>query len=211
MKRLHFIPFAFAGVAAFIISFYACSSDETDNQALPKSQLLLKRSHELAEKYNVHITLDKTKLDETAQTLTIEQMENDYKDWANIQQVQFILHNSACGRTSNNIKLTKRRTSFEYTSINGHYEDFADNNKDFYVTIDYNLGNNGSGLVRVELNCKGSCGATSLVPIGFTFYNSNKYSFTATGSVYLSGGTYKGSVCVWFDHKTNGELYCSIR
>ena len=61
----------------------SCSSDEVDEAQGNKKELLLKKSKEFAKKYGVEMELNEDSLDVMAHTLTVEQMEKDYQEWAN--------------------------------------------------------------------------------------------------------------------------------
>lgn len=198
------------GAIATLVTFHACSSDEAnDPQPMSKSQLLLKKSKEFAQKYNVDLEVDETQLEKVADTLSVEQMERDYQAWANLN-AHIKMQNSTKVRTSKSLKLKRKRAAFESTAINGHYEHTATNNKSINVIIDYNFGNSGSGLVHVRISYKGSDGQASFIPIGYTFYGSDECEFTATGSVFLSGGLYKGLMHVWIEHRLSGEIICNV-
>lgn len=80
MKKIKII---FAIFIAVLIScvFHACSSDDAQ-QSQTKAQILLKKSKELAKKYNVDLHLKTENIDKIAGILTVEQMEKDYQDFA---------------------------------------------------------------------------------------------------------------------------------
>ena len=78
MKQLRTIVIVFIAIL-FMGVFSACTNDETD-QALTKSQLLIKKSKEFAKKYNVDLRLKEENIDKIAETLTVDQMEKDYQD-----------------------------------------------------------------------------------------------------------------------------------
>lgn len=69
--------------------FNACSADETEEAYMEhtsKKELLLAKSKEFAKKYGVDMEIRKDILDELAQSITIEEMERDYKEMAKNKQ-----------------------------------------------------------------------------------------------------------------------------
>ena len=136
-------------------------------------------------------------------------MERDYQAWAKLN-AHLRLQKSKGTKSSNSLRLKRRRAAFESTAIDGHYEHTATNNEDINVVIDYNFGNNGSGLVHVRVSYRKSEGRASFVPSGYTSYGSDECYFTATGTVFLSGGLYKGLMYVWIEHKQNGDYICNV-
>ena len=195
--------------SAAFVAFHACSSDEANDPSTAKSQLLVQKSKEFAKRYGVDLVLNESTLDETSKTLTVEQMEKDYQEWANMK-IQMKLSDVNHAKSTNKLRLTKRRASFEATNIHGEYKDVASNDASFYVEVEYNLGNGSKGLVNVEVSRNNSRGRTTLVPTGFTIRNANDYSFTAVGTVYMSGGKYNGTVRVWIDRSIDGRLEVDI-
>ena len=154
--------------------------------------MLLKKSKEFAQKYNVDLEVDEIQLEKVADTLSVEQMERDYIAWSN-------LINKSITNTSHHAK------SFESTSISDCIKGEVENNHQIEYEISYNFGNNGSGMVRVRLSIFGSDGITYLQPLGFSAYGTNKCSFTANGPITLTGGLYHGTYRVWVDHKYTGK------
>ena len=69
------------GMCVFTIS--SCTSDELVLQYSPQAQLLLEKSREFAQKYGVDMLLNEEYIEETAQVLTVEKMEEDFKREAN--------------------------------------------------------------------------------------------------------------------------------
>ncbi len=211
MKRFIFSFLLLIGALTSISVFYACSSDEADDQSLSQSQLLLKKSREFAKKYGVELALNEENIDEIAKTLTVEQMEKDYQEWANTNiHLSLIQKNNLSTKTINKLRINKRRTTFESTSLTQHCEFNADNNKNIYVTLDYNFGNQGSGLAHVSISYKGSNGEKSFIPIGFTLYDTGEYTFIILGSIYLTGPVYSGMYRIEIERKINGEIYCTV-
>lgn len=69
--------------------FNACSADEAEEaymEQTSKKELLLAKSKEFAKKYGVDMEIRKDMLDELAQSISIEEMERDYKEVAKNKQ-----------------------------------------------------------------------------------------------------------------------------
>lgn len=82
MKKISLLLLLFFGAMATFVAFQACSSDEMNEQPQTKAQLLLKKSREFAKKYGVKMELNEENIEEIAKTLTVEEMEQDYRNWA---------------------------------------------------------------------------------------------------------------------------------
>lgn len=80
MKKSFLSLLLATGAITTFVAFHACSSDENnDPQPMTKTQLLLKKSKEFAQKYNVDLEVDEAQLEKVADTLSVEQMERDYQ------------------------------------------------------------------------------------------------------------------------------------
>ena len=211
MKKSFLSLLLATGAITTFVAFHACSSDENnDPQPITRTQLLLKKSKEFAQKYNVDLEVDEAQLEKVADTLSVEQMEKDYQVWAKLTNTPIIIAPQRT-KSTNGLRLTKRRASFESTSISGHDTGFAENNSDIAYEIFYNIGNNGNGNVRVIITYDPFEGMTILQPIGVSFYNTNRCSFTAVGSVKLTSALYKTITRrVWVEHSYTGKTICRI-
>ncbi len=211
MKKSFLSLLLTTGAIATLVTFHACSSDEAnDPQPMSKSQLLLKKSKEFAQKYNVDLEVDEAQLEKVADTLSVEQLERDYQSWANFTRKPIIITPKR-SKSSNGLRLTKRRASFESTSISGQYKDIVDNNPYMTYELFYNFGNNGNGTVRIIVTYGKYEGMAFLQPTGFTSYGSNSCSFTAVGSINLTRPLYKTltkRVCV--EYCNTGKPICEI-
>ena len=205
MKKSFLSLLLLTGAMATFVAFHACSSDDTnDPQSMSKTQLLLKKSKEFAKKYNVDLEVDEAQLEKVADTLSIEQMERDYQAWAKLQNSPIMIFPRRT-KSANGLKLTKRRASFESTNISECIDGYVNDNPNILYEISYNFRNSGSGMVRVWLSHHGSEGIAYLQPIGLSYYGSNRCSFTAKGSIRLSGGLYYGTYHVEIDHDITGK------
>lgn len=210
MKKSFLSLLLTTGAIATLVTFHACSSDEAnDPQPMSKSQLLLKKSKEFAQKYNVDLEVDEAQLEKVADTLSVEQLERDYQSWAKLLNSPFnIIPQKA--KSANGLRLTKRRASYESTSISEEIEGEVENNRNIHYELAYNFGNNGSGMVRIKLFFRGSDGVAYLQPVGFSSYGTNKCSFIASGPIYLSGGLYSGTYRVCIEHAYTGKTTVTI-
>lgn len=210
MKKSFLSLLLTTGAIATLVTFHACSSDETsDPQPMSKSQLLLKKSKEFAQKYNVDLEVDETQLEKVADTLSVEQMERDYQAWAKLQNAPInILPNQT--KSANGLKLTKRRATFESTSISEHIDGYVNENPNILYSITYNFGNDGNGMVRVWISYYGSEGFTYLQPLGYSIHGTNRCSFTAHGPITLSGTLYHVTYQVWVDHDYTGKTTVTL-
>lgn len=164
----------------------------------------MKKSKEFAQKYNVDLEVDEAQLEKVADTLSVEQMERDYQAWAKLQSFPIII-TSKRAKSTNGLRLTKHRASFESTNISECIDGYVNDNPNILYEISYNFGNGGNGMVRVWLSHHGSEGIAYLQPIGYAYYGSNKCSFTANGSIHLSGGFYYGTYHIEVDHDFTGK------
>ena len=117
MKKIKIILAIFTAVL-ISCAIYACSSDDAQ-QSQTKTQILLKKSKDLAKKYNVDLHLKAENIDKIAETLTVEQMEKDYQSFAKScdRVVQFSTPKSATtAKTRNRISIRRKMQGVEYMS-----------------------------------------------------------------------------------------------
>lgn len=75
MKKNKLLVIIFS-ILAVTLPFVQCTSDEAD-EAPTKVEILKAKAKQLSEKYGITVTLDEESLGEAADTLTLEQMEED--------------------------------------------------------------------------------------------------------------------------------------
>ena len=82
MKKVLLSLLILTGTFTAVLAFHACSADDEaeEPQHSPQAQLLLQKSREFAKKYNVNMTLNEDNIEETAKTLSVEEMEKDYRE-----------------------------------------------------------------------------------------------------------------------------------
>ena len=213
MRKLLLSLLILAGAFTAVLAFHACSADDEaeESQHSPQAQLLLQKSREFAKKYNVNMTLNEENIEETAKTLSVEQMENDFQKWADMKCTLSLTEvNPHFKKSANKLRINRRKISYEETNISGTFSGTANNNSEISVSITYNLGNKGSGLIHVSVDYGGCTGDTSLQPVGFTTYGNGAYSFSATGTVSLSGHIYKKNYRVQVEKPQYGEMKCTV-
>ncbi len=72
MKRFFLSLLFSSGAIATFVAFHACSSDEAnEQQPTSRTQFLLKKSKEFAQKYNVDLEVDEAQLEKIADTLSV--------------------------------------------------------------------------------------------------------------------------------------------
>ena len=120
MKRFLISILAIAGMLVAMAAIHACSSDEADEQNLTQAQLLMQKSKEFAKKYGVDMTLNEENIEETAKTLTVEQMEKDYQEWAELMKKPIEMKvTGGEEKTRNKIKLRRRISEIEMSGQGG--------------------------------------------------------------------------------------------
>ena len=108
MKKLILSVLAIAGMLVAMAAFHACSSDEADEQNLTQAQLLMQKSKEFAKKYGVNMTLNEENIEETAKTLTVEQMEKIYESMSQLCiKIPIQKSNNKFAKTKNKLRIRK--------------------------------------------------------------------------------------------------------
>jgi len=99
MKSLRIFSFLLATLLAVgTLGFIACSQDEAEDTPT-KAELLKAKAAEFAKKYGVQMSLNEENIEQISETLTVEQMEQDFQAFANFQ-----------GATSTNKSYAPHRT-----------------------------------------------------------------------------------------------------
>ena len=120
MKKLMLSVLAIAGMLVAMATIYACSSDEAGEQNQSQAQMLMQKSKEFAKKYGVDMTLNEENIEGTAKTLTVEQMEKDYQEWAELTKNPIeIKVTGGENKTKNKIKLRRRISEMELSGQGG--------------------------------------------------------------------------------------------
>ena len=167
-------------------TFTSCSSDEVDEAQTSKKELLLKKSKEFAKKYGVKMELNEDSLDVIARTLTIEQMEKDYQEWAEATPLRIEVSaptNSNSKKSKNGIKLVKRIKGAEYLGYNKwrfdcHFED------SIIYTGTYELyADSGSGELYMTYGAN-ICQGNMTVVTGGYLHDINDYNFLIHGEIF---------------------------
>ncbi len=86
MKVNHYLSIMAAVLlSALSIGFTACSQDEVDEPQQTKVDLLKAKAKEFAEKYGVEMSLNEDNIAQIAETLSVEQMEKDFQNFAKLK------------------------------------------------------------------------------------------------------------------------------
>ena len=210
MKKFMLSLLILAGVFTAVLAFHACSADDEAEgpQHSPQAQLLLQKSREFAKKYNVNMALNEDNIEETAKTLSVEQMEKDYREMSEFHLSFDVPNQSTGGRSVNKLRIRKKVTTFEETQVSGSFscniDDFE--MRGYSVKVDYRLGNgNYSNYVDVTLTHYNSSGSARFMPQGFTQQGNNDCSFSASGTIRIYGNRYSANYFVSVSHSPSGN------
>ncbi len=217
MKKFIFSLLLIAGATAAITAFHACASDEADEQALsPQAQLLVKKSREFAQKYHVDMTLNEENIEETAKTLTVAQLENDYREWAEAIKTPIELKVAAPeGKTANKIKLRRRIAELEVSGSSGNFDgnaSFGSIGNIYEATVDVSWAyispneNRVKASVTAESLSRNERGSQDNITLQAVFDTTGtKISFSANGDFYISGLRYtkKLNLRVYYNENSN--------
>ena len=198
-------------------TFTSCSSDEVDDTQGNKKELLLKKSKEFAKKYGVKMELNEDSLDVIARTLTVEQMEKDYKEWAEAAPIRIEVSaptNSNSKKSKNGIKLAKRIKGAEYLGFNKwrFYCHFG-NNLSFSGTFELYTENQVGELYMYNVGdvCQGTM---SVVNDGGYLNDYDDYSFRTHGEIFYPLHSYyrtRGEGTGYFSSKYGNYIVVSNR
>lgn len=196
MKQLRTIVIVFIAIL-FMGVFSACTNDETD-QALTKSQLLIKKSKEFAKKYNVDLRLKEENIDKIAETLTVDQMEKDYQDFASScgKVIKFMPPKSTnVIKTRNRILIRRKMQGMEYLP-EGKKRFLCDTPHATFTEVIsgyFELEPNGVGFLYMSSGATVCQGTLQEAPRGY-FYDEKNYHFYAYGMVFWDSPCYNGTV-----------------
>ena len=205
-----------AGAFTAVLAFHACSADDAaeEPQHSPQVQMLLQKSREFAKKYNVNMTLNEDNIEETAKTLSVEQMEKDYREWAKLTKTPLVVKDSDNGKQSKNkIKLRKKIVEMELSGRRGEFKgsgSFGDFGHYYNteVTVDwlYHSSFKHPVTADVEILSGGDgIGNRTTLALSSEFDTaSGKISFSASGSFSFKDIRYTKSVTlnVYFNEAT---------
>ena len=210
MKKFMLSLLILAGAFTAVLSFHACSADEEadEPQHSPQAQLLLQKSSEFAKKYNVNMTLNEDNIEETVKTLSVEEMEKDYREMSEFDICISSPSTPPRGRTVNKLRIRRKTTMFEETTITGSFTCSAEYGTT--VQVGYQIGNGGyNDDVSVILTHYSASGTAHLKPQGVTFQGSDKCAFSASGTVMIYG-QYRTCYHVFIDHSASGINTCHV-
>ena len=210
MKKFMLSLLILAGAFTAVLAFHACSADDEaeEPQHSPQAQLLLQKSREFAKKYNVNMTLNEDNIEETAKTLSVEEMEKDYREMSEFHLSFDVPNQSTGGRSVNKLRIRKKVTTFEETQVSGsfHCDSYETGMTGYTVDVAYRLGNgNYSNYVDVTLNHFSCSGSARFMPNGFTQQGNNDCSFSASGTIRIYGNRYRANYFVSVSHSPSGN------
>jgi len=100
MKRILSLSFLMAATLAIdTVVFSSCSQDEAEDTNQAKVELLKAKAAEFAKMYGVQMSLNEENIEQIAETLTVEQMEQDFQAFANRKEVVHVNSEKAQPRT----------------------------------------------------------------------------------------------------------------
>lgn len=213
MKKIKIILAIFTAVL-ISCAIYACSSDDAQ-QSQTKAQILLKKSKELAKKYNVDLHLKAENIDKIAETLTVEQMEKDYQSFAKScdRVVQFSTPKSATtAKTRNRISIRRKMQGVEYMS-DGKVCFLCDTPQSAYTEVISGYFElqlvNGSGFLYMSSGAT-SCQGNFQEKYGGYFNDEKDYRFYISGPVYWDSPYYSGTVYASGEFRSDTGNYVSF-
>ena len=116
MKKFMLSLLILAGAFTAVLAFDACSADDEaeELQHSPQAQLLLQKSREFAKKYGVNMTLNEDNIEETAKTLSVEEMDSIYLAFSHLRiDVPIHVNSNAAAKTKNKIRIRKLKPVLE--------------------------------------------------------------------------------------------------
>lgn len=197
-------------------TFVSCSSDEAEEAQGNKKELLLKKSKEFAKKYGVKMELNEDSLDVIARTLTVEQMEKDYKEWAEAAPIRIEVSaptNGNSKKSKNGIKLVKRIKGAEYLGYN-KWEFNCHFGSNLMFTGTYELYTNSQvGELYMTWGDKVCQGTMNVVPGGY-LNSANDYDFLTHGEIFYPLHSYyrtRSNATGYFSSKDGNYIVVSNR
>ena len=116
MKKFMLSLLILTGAFTAVLAFHACSADDEaeEPQHSPQAQLLLQKSREFAKKYNVNMTLNEDNIEETAKTLSVEEMDSMYMAFSHLRiDVPIRVNSNVAAKTKNKIRIRKLKPVLE--------------------------------------------------------------------------------------------------
>ncbi len=206
MKKLMMWPVMALICASAFVLFGSCSGEENEeNGAMAsKADLLRLKAKEFAKKYNVRMSLNEENIEYLAETLSVEEMENDFRMFAEEQKHHKVYTSYDMAKKEK--RLTIRRTknleeerekveegSFTEKKIELK-KDFSDDEKDCNytcdITVEWKYLLKGVSYARLSFSnispSDGNC-TGDIVP---SFSTNGGFNFTATGNIQLKTPKY---------------------
>lgn len=205
MKQIFFLLLV---TFTFVLATNSCTSDDSKlPKECSKKELLIAKSKELAKKYNVRLSLDLSKLDEASEELTIEQMEQIYQNWANMDSIVIYDRNTkeSC-HSKNGIRLHRHMIDKEVSPIkNGYFFKCEGKYKEAPVEADLTIYNRGVGHITIYIYSAMihdliSSGSGDFGDVIGGYNSAEDYSFSGKTDMFLNGIShyFTGTVTVKF-------------
>lgn len=214
MKKLMMWPVMALICASAFVLFGSCSGEENEENetAVSKADLLRLKAKEFAKKYNVRMSLNEDNIEYLAETLSVEEMENDFRMFAEERKHHKVY--TSYDTEKKEKRLTIKRTknleeerekveegSFteEKIALKKSYSD-DEKNCDYIcdITVKWKYSLKGVDYAKLSFsNVSPSDGRCSgeIIP---SFSNNGGFNFTATGNIHLT------------TEKYNHDFYCVV-
>lgn len=225
MKKFFVWPIMALICSSAFTLFSSCSNEENEESgtAAGKADILRMKAKEFARKYNVRMSLNEDNIGYLAETLSVEEMENDFRMFAEEQKHPKIYASDDTGKTEKAEKrLTIRRTkSLEeeretveegsYTEsdvvLKKTYPSDPKKNCDYKcdITVTWRYLLKGVSYAKLSFSnitpSSGSCSGT-ITPL---FSTNGGFNFTASGNIRLNTPKYTYDFTCDVNYRKNGS------
>ncbi len=225
MKKLMMWPVMALICASAFVLFGSCSGEENEeNEAMAsKADLLRLKAKEFAKKYNVRMSLNEENIEYLAETLSVEEMENDFRMFAEEQKHPKVYTFDDTEKTKKVEKrLTIKRTknleeerekveegSYTENSVvlRKTYPNDPKRNCDYTcdITVSWKYLLKGVSYAKLSFSnispSSGSC-TGEITP---SFSNNGGFNFTASGNIRLSTPKYNYDFSCDVNYRKDGS------
>lgn len=224
MKKLMMWPVMALICASAFVLFGSCSGEENEENetAVSKADLLRLKAKEFAKKYNVRMSLNEDNIEYLTETLSVEEMENDFRMFAEEQKHPQVYTSDDTEKTRRTEKrLTIKRTktleeerekieegSYTEKSValrkTFRYHPEKNCNYTCDITVNWKYSLKGVDYAKLSFSnvspSDGSCSG-EIVP---SFSTNGGFNFTASGDIRLSTPMYNYDFTCDVNYHTNG-------
>lgn len=226
MKKLMMWPVMALICASAFVLFGSCSGEENEeNGAMAsKADLLRLKAKEFAKKYNVRMSLNEENIEYLAETLSVEEMENDFRMFAEEQKHPKVYTFDDTEKTK---KVEKRLTIKRTKSLEEEREKVEEgsfkkldielirinNNKPSRscsykcdITVSWRYLLKGVSYAKMEISNLRPGSASCSGEITPSFSTNGGFNFTASGKIHLKTMRYNYEfVCSVYYHKNGNK------